>query len=434
MDPWQSWGLILLGVAVAYFYYSQQYNNSALNKNRPLSAITEVTQHNSKPSKRDERVKKRPEHVRNGTNGPSTPDHASSISSHSKSEEKLNGVEKKDNSSSDKQWAQQMANVRKGTTLAPPASNGSRPKTVKTSSATSSPAASSVSAYSAGEEDVDDDLSSKASPDLETSNAGDISDMLEPKGPAISVLRLTGTESDQPKRTHKPQKEFVTQETKKQRQNKKKIEERKEASQEAEKERLIKLENQRRVAREGRGEPAKNGLQTAKAPSSSVWNPTSNTDHDSTTTVSADKSTTNHHISQGGAAPVQPIKDIVHRSQAPAIGNAQVSIVPTHSKEWTNGLSEDEQMRMVTKMSEDESGWNTVDKKKTKKNQVNGTVESSNDTKSDTSTTQNTYLSYKPKATSELTPPVAPKLARQQSNGFSALEMQSHPDDSEFGA
>ena len=60
-------------------------------------------------------------------------------------------------------------------------------------------------------------------------------------------------------------------ETKKQRQNRKKTEEAKLAREEADRVQKAKLEQQRRTARESRGEPAKNGVSISHAPVSNPW-------------------------------------------------------------------------------------------------------------------------------------------------------------------
>lgn len=118
--------------------------------------------------------------------------------------------------------------------------------------------------------DADDDGSPVASP-AKAPSGKDVSDMLGSQRAAPAVLTLKPGEK--PVRPAKPQphKTENTQESKKQRQNRKKVEEAKVAREEAEKQRQILLENQRRTAREARGEAAKNGLGQAMAPASNAW-------------------------------------------------------------------------------------------------------------------------------------------------------------------
>ncbi|KAF4549426.1 Hypothetical protein D9617_21g096470 [Elsinoe fawcettii] len=308
----------------------------------------------------------------------------------------------------DKAWAQQMANVRKGTNLSVPSKDASRTKTVKTSALESNQNFSSAASSNGAE--ADDDMSPAISPSLQ---AGDVSDMLEPAAAGPSVLRLTNPTNPAPQRAPRPQKEFQAAETKKQRQNKKKNEDRKALIEEQERERQAKLEAQRRTAREARGEPAKNGLQQAKAPASSAW-------------TSSQKNE--------GAPPVQPIHDSVSRAEQPAVGNAQASVVPTRpvngangSSSLGNGMSEQDAIVAATRASEDQSGWATVGTKKAKK----GHNRTNSDVPGDV------------KPVAEAAPPPPPKQVKQPAgpkvtNGFASLDSGidagNHPDDSEWGA
>ena len=122
--------------------------------------------------------------------------------------------------------------------------------------------------------DADDDLSPVATPSGHAAKAPsgrDVSDMLGPQAGAASVLSIKPAEK--PARPTKPQaaKVEAPSESKKARQNRRKVEEAKAAREEEEKQRQALLEKQRRTAREARGEPAKNGLKAAKAPASNAW-------------------------------------------------------------------------------------------------------------------------------------------------------------------
>jgi hypothetical protein len=106
----------------------------------------------------------------------------------------------------------------------------------------------------------------------------DVSDMLESVGNVPSVLKINPVEKLARPNKQQQQKPEAPSESKKARQNRKKAEAAKAAREEDEKDRQHKLEQQRRTAREARGEPAKNGLQPAKAPASSVWKTQGTTD------------------------------------------------------------------------------------------------------------------------------------------------------------
>ncbi len=145
----------------------------------------------------------------------------------------------------------------------------------------------------------------------------DVSDMLETPTAGPSIIRITGEQKA--KKFHEPH-EAPPQESKKQRQNRKKVEDKKMAREEGERERKVLEEKQRRTARESRSEPAKNGLGVAMAPSNNAWSaavPTAKTlvtngsgtsrptsylqdtqlldtfDHDGVSTTSSNEPTTN---------------------------------------------------------------------------------------------------------------------------------------------
>ncbi|KAH7385748.1 hypothetical protein BKA66DRAFT_416088 [Pyrenochaeta sp. MPI-SDFR-AT-0127] len=201
-----------------------------------------------------------------------------------------------------------------------------------------------LSAASTTGADADDDLSPVTSPTIATNKAPsgrDVSDMLGSQAAVPSVLSIKPAEK--PGRAPKPQTQKVEapQESKKQRQNRKKVEEAKAAREEEEKQRQALLEKQRRTAREARGEPAKNGLQAAKAPSSNPW-----------TTVP----------SRGAVQPPAsaPRGQLLDTFEAPSTTSS--SDAPTNGTAPTPGsltsLSEEEQLRLVMQ----DSAWTTVPK------------------------------------------------------------------------
>jgi hypothetical protein len=199
--------------------------------------------------------------------------------------------------------------------------------------------------------DADDDLSPVASPSVGPKSVGGVyedaglSDMLEAPKSGPSVLRLT--EPTHPARTQKPKQQvFQTQETKKQRQNRKKNEARKAELEEAEKERRVLLENQRRTAREAEGRPAKNGTGafSSKPPAMSAW--------------AASGGLVNGGPRLEGTGDV-PYLDTFEDNGSSHTGDPSVTTANDTYKSWERDLpSEEEQLRIINEMND--GGWNTV--------------------------------------------------------------------------
>lgn len=168
----------------------------------------------------------------------------------------------------------------------------------------------------------------------------DVSDMLGERAASPAVMSIKPSEKPAKSVRAQTQKAEAAQETKKQRQNRKKVEEAKAAREEEEKARKALEEKQRRVAREARGEPAKNGLQQSKPPASNAW-----TEVPSRGAVQPPK-----------AAPTGQLLD-TFEVPAPA------TTAPTNGKTSTsapyNSLpSEEEQLRLAM----EDSAWTTVPK------------------------------------------------------------------------
>lgn len=259
--------------------------------------------------------------------------------------------------------------------------------------------------------DGDDDLSPANSPTLAAEIASkmpsgkDVSDMLEPKAAAANVMRILP--STQPARPNKQQpKAEAAKETKKQRQNKKKAEEAKAAREEAEKERKVLAEKQRRAAREARGEPAKNGLKTAQTPASNAWA----SDRPAAEVVSA-------------GVPQGQLLDTFEPEVTSTSTNG--GIKTPESQDWTNGVSEEEQLRRAM----EETAWETVPKgKKQRKGKGPETATESKETATPVEATP-----FK-----EVKAPVAEKKAENKIPESRYAPLQSvpdvkHPLDSEWG-
>lgn len=211
--------------------------------------------------------------------------------------------------------------------------------------------------------DADDDLSPVTPPTINGNKAPsgrDVSDMLGSQAAAPSVLSIKA--ADKPARPAKPQvlKAEATQESKKARQNRRKVEEAKAAREAEEKERQALLEKQRRTAREARGEPAKNGLQVAKAPTASPWTAVRSTGAVQPPTPA----------STGQLLDTFDAASTASSSEAPTNGTAPTPDSLSSSGHYNNGLSEEEQLKMAL---EDTTAWETVakgGKKQRKKNEV----------------------------------------------------------------
>lgn len=416
MEPWQSWAVALIGAAAVYYYYVQ-HGKPVANRTRSAS-VSDFVAPQPKAARRRDSTKPKPKSEATKATAVTLPE--LSVQSGDDSTTKVSDGSKKRKAGKkqsaapapsltpaaapkrqeldddvaqeedNKAWAQQLASLKKGTSLAPPTRTDSRNRTVKQSSKTFSSASSNAA-------DADDDLTPSMSPSLA---AGDVSDMLEPAAAGPSVIRLTG--SSKPTKTNQSRQAPVQQEeTKKQRQNRKKVEERRLEREAEEKERQVLLETQRRTAREARGEPAKNGI-PSQAPTSSAW-----------------------------AADVA--KRVV---QAPAVAvtGESAPLLDTFDQSASN---EEEQLRLAKQISQDDSGWNTVPKGKKQQKKKAPVVGSEDSNTSDAGSVINAPIE-KAAPLPKVTAP-APKAAVSSTNGYSSLydsgyDAGSHPDDSQWAA
>jgi hypothetical protein len=173
----------------------------------------------------------------------------------------------------------------------------------------------------------------------------DVSDMLGDKSAAPSVLSIKA--SDKPARAPKAKapKVETPQETKKQRQNRQKVEAQKLAREEEEKQRQALMEKQRRTAREARGEPAKNGVRSAQAPSNNPWTVAG--------AVQAPPS-----ASAGQLLDTFDAASTTSSSEAPTNGTIPTPDSTSNSGSFNGMPSEEEQMRLAM----EDSAWTTIPK------------------------------------------------------------------------
>ena len=302
---------------------------------------------------------------------------------------------------STRQFAEQMSKARKGNNLSAPKGSNQKPRTVKTGSAITAPELSSASSQAGV--DADDDMSPVGSPAL---HGGDVSDMLEPAAKGLTTLRLTGSAKPQKERVAKQSKEQDV-ETKKQRQNRMKKEQQRLEREAEEKSRKVQEEKQRRVAREARGEPAKNGMTASKPPPSSIWNAPKSSQSSSENTVPA----------INGTSSAQLLDTFDAESSTSSTGGKAPSTAATSTTEGESAkrdhdsLSEEDQMAMAVKQSEDDSGWTTVAVPKKQQKKKLGVDEEG--------TGSSTPIETKP--TPKAAPAASKPTVNGKPNGFQAL-------------
>lgn len=417
MEPWQSWAAVIVFTAIAYYYYSTQTDSRVRAQRasgRPIrgqdlkdrrkgdtntgdaTGLTDIISSDGGSGDASKRRKpaKKPATQSKLAQAPLAPQNGTSVAKRDDSE--------------DQEWAAQLASLKKGSSLTAPPSSEKKLKTIRQSGAELSSTSSTAGA------DADDDLSPALSPALgatsnTASNGNGVSDMLEPAAPGPSVLRLTEAANPKVSKPSKQQNAAAAQvETKKQRQNKKKVEEQKAVREEQEKERRALMEKQRRAAREARGEPAKDGTQSARAPSSNAW---------------AAKAVSGAPVASVG--PTDGFLDTFDPqndsqiTQAPAQARA-----PAGDPNWGGLPSEEEQMRMAM----EDSGWNTVPKgRKGKKKTGAGAGDTTGNESSDTGATASKSAVNEKEAPASNPVNEPPKL-----NGGSIYEHIAHPQDSDW--
>lgn len=258
----------------------------------------------------------------------------------------------------DRKFALEMANTKRGVVDAPKSQNSIRTKSVKQTKAQEKPAVelpSENGASTTGGE-ADDDESPINSPELHaTASApvnGDVSDMLEKPSDGPSVLKITApTKPAQQKKAKAPATEVK--ETKKQRQNRQKAEEKKLALAEEEKARKAQLESHRRSVREAEGRAAKDGsvFMASQAPSSSAW--TAAPAVQATNGVPSKVENLDTYEATNGHVTTKPMEEVYSESE----------IAGSKLADELSKISEEEQIRVAT---EDSGLWEQV--KTSKKN------------------------------------------------------------------
>ena len=434
MDPWKSWTIVgVCGLGAAY-YYSQSGRSKRGRGRAPPLVSSEQSQRRGSDQRNDGKDKRKKKSKASDTSdqlgsdvadvssasvqtssnstvkkrkgGKKQPSKLAQSSAVELSPEQDVGTENdiaEDEGMDNEEFARQLSGVKTGASLKKPATQNETKKTkkqgkrndaiaqvmngsaLKTNGVTSSQDMSTASSTTGA--DADDDLSPAMSPDLRatqatTSSSMDVSDMLEPASKGPSILRITEPVIPQPIRQPKAQKATPEPETKKQRQNRQKNEEKKAMREQAEKERRTLLEKQLRTAREAEGRPAKNGLGLGQLPSTKAWNKPASGVNDSTRTATK----------QSSVSLLDTFEDTAATGPDPHSANSVTNGTSVDGKVWNNDLpSEEEQMRMITEMDSDNT-WSTVAKGGKSKKKVSAvtpankeTLMSSGNQKKDTS-------------------------------------------------
>lgn len=343
---------VIFAVLGVYFYYNPRDAPKAALRQR------QEDQHRVQ-SRKDPKEKAKKQRVEAYSKGAEKPSSSAQLTSRA-SKTTSAPAHTPDYSSEDdvdnREFARHFVSVKQGTNLnAPKKADEKRQKSVKQSRAREidEPAnANKVSAPSStAGADADDDQSSLASPEVTAVDAGDVTDMLEPKASGPSVLRLTGT--DKPtKKKEKKAKAPEKAETKKQRQNRQKAEAAKAEREEQEKNRQVALEAHRREVRIAEGRPAKDGSAfMASQAAQSAWN------GNGTNTGSTNS------LSNGEYVPVQPLDTFDTSSHTDVSVSKTTPQVTSNAESWMSSLpSEEEQMEILR----DTEAWSTVTTKKSK--------------------------------------------------------------------
>jgi len=429
MEPWQSWGLALAISGGLAYYYTKDKEPKELA--RRLSSVSEPQQ-TTTAKRRQEKAAPREKPVaakvaEKASDAANVVAEASStavssaqqaVSKTKNKAGKASGQQKKqasapaqaqkpaaqqspapavegdDDDDADmdtREWARQLEARKTGVSLSAPSSNAQATRTKK------------ANARDNG------------------ATAGDVSDMLEPSAPGPSVMRITGEQKA--KKQSAPRVE-AAEETKKQRQNKRKVEEARIAREEDERVRQGLLEKQRKAAREARGEPAKNGLTSSTAPASSAW---------------SESIKPSAQASNGSAGQSQPLLDTFDQDAVSTSSSndaaTNVTTPATVASATADLPSEEAQLEMLNEMN----GWNEVSTSKKGKKKGQATEASAIEQPAAPAAKENKNSTYGAVSTSELVKgpaPSKPAAARStpSTNGYAALETRErvHPEDDEW--
>lgn len=436
MEPWLSWTVAGLVGASAWFYYSGKSPRQLLSFPAPYGGAA-----GSSPVKSQERQSGRRK-IRNAQPSQSlqsmnsepletssskplaTGKKRKAESTHGKSHtavpsphepyEIING-EDIDDEYGEREWASQLDARKKGVSLAVPRK---AIQTIKKPKARTMSPRASVSETSPSRELPPDDATASHS---QIRGPGDVSDMLPTSTSGPLSIRITGVGNT---RKQNALHATPTKETKKQRQNRRKAEEQKTQREQDERVRQVHLEQQRKAAREARGEPMKNGM-TAPSSASNSW-----FSHAPTGGIKGNAAAINKPIDAETAT--QLLDTVDHDATSTTSSNEVYTNATTPA---TAASTSDQDLRsekvQLEQLSE-QSSWNEVPSKKKK-------------TKGRTLVPKLLPESSMPPISSQKTPLTSdsPVKATSSSSGFQPsrhtngsviLQHTNHPEDSDWAA
>ncbi|KAI1196057.1 hypothetical protein F5X97DRAFT_224232 [Nemania serpens] len=323
-------GYAVIAVVLGVWFYASQKKE----QNRRSHIVKQPTKHADRDIATEKKKSEKASKPKPKPNPPAPERSEPTVSSSNYNKEEAEAADKK----ADRDFARQLANAHAGTKFNNRKSEDKRQKSIKQSKAQEI-IPDKTSAPSSTTGDADDDLSPQTSPVVVAADSQGVSDMLEPVAAGPSVLRLTGTDSVKNPKERKA-KASTPVETKKQRQNRKKAEAAKAIREEDEKDRQVKLEQQRRTARIAEGRPAKDG--STFAATENAWS----------------------SQSANGSPAVQLLDTFEQKPKAETAKAAATTPAAPATKAtsdpWSGLPSEEEQLEMIRQ----EDSWNEVKTKK----------------------------------------------------------------------
>lgn len=254
------------------------------------------------------------------------------------------------------EFARQMSSAQTGVVAPAKSAASSKQKSVKQTKATTPVVEPTETVHIAS--DGDDDSSQAPSLPGIASSSKDVSDMLETPAAGPGSLRITAPTQPVTKKEKKVNAPAPT-ETKKQRQNRKKAEEKKAAREADEAERKKLEEAQRRTARIAEGRAAKDGqaFLAANPPAKSAW--------------TASAASANGHESSSSSANNDLLDTFTESKPAPST-NGVKGIKANNMTPYASVPSEEDQIRML----QEDTEWQAVPSKKNKKSAAKVVAES----------------------------------------------------------
>ncbi|RMZ78860.1 hypothetical protein DV738_g3660, partial [Chaetothyriales sp. CBS 135597] len=346
--------LAALGLLAIRYYNPRFFNNK-----KPKPSDEKAT---SAPASRSEAPSKKRKII--------TPPASKSINANTRQED---DEEEVDSSMSNKELAQQLARVQAGVKLEKKQAGHRENRktvasTVKAQQALAASPSLSAETSSTGGRDADDDLSPNETPPLSvpltagTSLAGDVSDMLEPAGPAPKTLRITDVKVSEKKQARRNYEPVLT---KKQKQRQKIQEENRRLKEESDRLHEAKKQQQLTTARLAAGTSNQNKANSFAAATQNAWQKQSEGRPGQAQTQQQQQPLLDTFETDKRA-----VASKTDSSVAPAVpeqvAQTSTNVVAASSRPWADQVNEDAQKEWEKSLVEDES-WEPVTSKKSKK-------------------------------------------------------------------